>query len=486
MEESQELTAIEAINEYYRLKDKYESVYYDKYVKPIIKSDTSNREKRVDFSKLPTHECINCKRNVGTIFSIVQDTNELLRKYIVKCGDISDPCPLDIQINYSSRETFEKLISSGLADIDSLKLEIIKEKNNALFFNNVNIVSVFERLTDKLKFESENTGSTIETDILKNNNPAKIELLNKTVDEFGKEFVLPFKQMIQEFMEKNDELSLNQAVNFYINEMVPKLKEIQSLKYEVNFVEYNETTNEYILIQRQNSLQSKEFSFESDDKVIKFSRGEYKAKKGNSQPQTQQSALVIKSKPKKLDSKLELVEATEALESEPLEQEPLSMPIKFEASELNEVPIIEGEEVTWENPKYNQVWNKLPLKLKNLLMSDHEWLTEFMNKCMNNKNNGKPCKIFLPHQTILPPKLLEDGSYDFNSELINRIFNKQDEYQKKIQLTFYTQEDDLDKPLVNGLRPKKINGPKNYNLLKNTLEDLLEKEIGQSFNRGYI
>ena len=130
-----------------------------------------------------------------------------------------------------------------------------------VFFNNVNIVSVFERLTDKLKFESENTGSTIETDILKNNNPAKIELLNKTVDEFGKEFVLPFKQMIQEFMEKNDELSLNQAVDFYINEMVPKLKEIQSLKYEVNFVEYNETTNEYILIQRQNSLQSKEFSF---------------------------------------------------------------------------------------------------------------------------------------------------------------------------------------------------------------------------------
>jgi hypothetical protein len=50
----------------------------------------------------------------------------------------------------------------------------------------------------------------------------------------------------------------------------------------------------------------------------------------------------------------------------------------------------------------------------------------------------------------------------------------------------YTQEDDLDKPLVNGLRPKKINSPKNYNLLKNTLEDLLEKEIGQSFNRGYI
>ena len=127
MEENQSLSPIEAINEYYRLKDKYESGYYDKYVKPIIKSDKSNREKRVEFSKLPKHECINCKRNVGSIFSLVQDTNELLRKYIVKCGDLADPCPLDIQINYSSREPFDSIISTGLSDIDLVKLEIIKE-----------------------------------------------------------------------------------------------------------------------------------------------------------------------------------------------------------------------------------------------------------------------------------------------------------------------------------------------------------------------
>ena len=37
-EENQILTAIEAINEFYRLKDKYENGYNEKYVKTIVKS----------------------------------------------------------------------------------------------------------------------------------------------------------------------------------------------------------------------------------------------------------------------------------------------------------------------------------------------------------------------------------------------------------------------------------------------------------------
>lgn len=485
MEERQLLTPIEAINEFYRLKDKYESVYYDKYVKPIIKNNKSNREKRIEYSKLPKHECINCKRNVGTIFSIVPDKKELLRKFIAKCGDISDPCPLDIQINYSSRDPFDKLITSGLDDIDSLKLNIIKAKNNSLFFNNPNILTDFERITNQLKFETEQTGATIETNILKNHNPVKINLLNKTIDEFGKSFIIPFKQMIKDYMEKNDELKLNQAVNFYIFEMIPKLKEIQLLQYEVNYIEYNENSNEYFLIQQQNSLQNKEFCFEEDDKVIKFIMGEMKPK-NQSKSSEKQTELEIKPKSKRLSDKLELVEATEALEEDEQLPQPLNIPIRFEVTEMKEKPIIEGEDVTWENPKYNQAWSKFPLKIRSLLMSDPEWLEDFMNKCMNNRNNGKPCKMFLPRQTAIPPKLLENGQYDFGSEIVNRIFNKESESHKKTLLTLYTEEEDLTQPRVNGVRPKKINGTKNYNLLKSALEDLLEREIGFNNNRGYI
>ena len=471
------LTPIEAINEFYRLKDKYESGYNDKYVKPILKSNKSKREKRVDFSKLPKHECINCKRNVGTIFSIIPNNKELLRNFMAKCGDLSNPCPLDIQINYSSREPFDITISNGLNDIENIKMQIIKEKNNIIFFKSAaNIVSVFERLTNDLKFNTEFAGTAIETDILRNDNPVKTNLLNKTIDDFGKGLILPFKQMISDYIESNNELVLNQAIKFYIDEMLPKLKEIEQLRYEVNFVEYNENTGEYILIQRKNSLQDKEYCFESDDKVVKFVRGEMKTTKSKT-VKTGEEELVIKTnnKLKKLDNKLELIEATEALQSleegEEVEEVLPMMPIKFQPEQFKETPIIEGDNVTWENPKYNDAWKRFPQKLKDLLLTDHEWLEDFMNMCMNNKSNKKPCKLILPPNTVLPPTKSEDtGQYDFGSDIVNHIFNKLNTSHKNTLLTLYSEKD----------------GVKNYNMLKSSLEDLLEKEVGSNFNKGYI
>jgi hypothetical protein len=277
-EEKQTLTPIEAINEFYRLKDKYESEYYDKYVKPILKNKKSKREKRIEYSRLPKHACINCKRNVDTIFSITFNGDDYIRQFIAKCGDLSDPCPLDIQINYSFRNQIKQLVYTGMNEIEKIKLEIIKQKNSALFFDNKNIVSVFEKLTEKLKNETESTGSAIETDILKNDNPEKKALLNRTIDEFGKGFILPFKQMIQDYKNNNDELKVNQAIKFYIDEMLPKLKEIQQLKYDVNLIEFDNNANEYKLIQYPNSLENQEYYFESDDKVIKFVKGVKKTK----------------------------------------------------------------------------------------------------------------------------------------------------------------------------------------------------------------
>jgi hypothetical protein len=90
---------------------------------------------------------------------------------------------------------------------------------------------------------------------------------------------------------------------------------------------------------------------------------------------------------------------------------------------------------------------------------------------MNNKNNKKPCKLILPPNTVLPPtKNEDDGQYDFGSDIINRIFNRLSETHKQTLLTLYSEKD----------------GVKNYNMLRSSLEDLLEKEIGSNFNKGFI
>lgn len=468
MTEQTILTPIESINEFYRLKDKYESGYYEKYVKPIIKSNKSKREKRVEFSKLPKHECINCKRNVGTLFNIKIDVEDNNKIFKANCGDVQDPCPLDIQIKYANRESIDKITKEGLIEIEKIKLEIIKEKNNALFFKK-NVLNIFNKLTEQLKFETEHIGFIIETDILRNDNPEKNALLRQTIDEFGKGFILPFKQMVKDFDETNNVLILNQAVTFYINEMIPKLKEIQLLKYDVNIVEYDESNDSYKLIQLPNSLESNEFFYKEDDKVIKFVRGVKKAKK---KTRKDESELKSKNVTRKIRPIAEIILEDE--EEEPQKQdinpdeETEVLEGKFEEIP-NTVPIFdEAGNVRWNNREYDLVWNSVPSKLKELLLQDHEWLEDFINNCIKLKAKGNPCKLFLPKQTKFPPTIDKDGKYDFGSDIVTKLFNSLPKQQQDILLTVYSIK----------------NGVKNYESLSDTLALILAKDI--NFEKGYF
>lgn len=434
--EKQKFTPNEVINEYYRLKNKYETTYYEKYVKPIVQNKKSKREKRVDFSRLPKHECINCKRNVGTIFNISQN-EELIRKFIAKCGDLSDPCPLNIQIDYGFREQIDIIINSGLKQIENIKLQIIKEKNTALFFNG-NVVDIFNILTENLKKEAENTGFLIETNILKNNNPEKQLLLKKTIDEFGKGYILQFKQMIIEFMEKNDELKLDEAVKFYINEMIPKLKEIQDAKYNISDVEYDEVYNEggsiksvYKLIQLPQSLENTEFSIESDDKVLSFIIGVNKSKKAKTM-KINETSLKKTRKIKPTDDFEFVIEDEETDVAYP------TLIRKESLEGLEGVPDFDVPgRVKWNNETYNKIWSRLPSNLKDILITDKDWLQEYVSRCVASKNEKNACRLFLPDNTIIPPnKIQDERRFDFGLEVLNHIFNKLDKQYSDTLLTW--------------------------------------------------
>ena len=58
----------EAVNNYYKLKETYETDFYKLKKNIIDNQKLSLREKRNQFSKLAP-KCVNCKRSVGTIFT---------------------------------------------------------------------------------------------------------------------------------------------------------------------------------------------------------------------------------------------------------------------------------------------------------------------------------------------------------------------------------------------------------------------------------
>ena len=118
----------EAVNEFYKMKDRYETAYKEKFVNPLLKDrNLSKKEKRMEYAKLPKAECINCKRNVGTVFSITRP-EVLTKRYIIKCGDATAPCPLNINIHQGFHITYENEINNSVKEIDKVKSEIIKEK----------------------------------------------------------------------------------------------------------------------------------------------------------------------------------------------------------------------------------------------------------------------------------------------------------------------------------------------------------------------
>lgn len=99
--------------------------------------------------------------------------------------------------------------------------------------------------------------------------------------------------MIQEFKRTNDETIINNAIIFYKNEMLPKLKEIQELKYEINYIEYVEQDATYHLIQIKNSFDKGEFNFNNGTKVVNFVRG-LKGKTTNLPDASRSKTLKIK------------------------------------------------------------------------------------------------------------------------------------------------------------------------------------------------
>jgi hypothetical protein len=100
----------------------------------------------------------------------------------------------------------------------------------------------------------------------------KKELLNKLQDELQKEYMVPYKEFMQKFIQEDNVDFCKEAVELYVNEIIPKLKEIQSLKYGVNVVEYDNDTNTFHLIQRPNTLDSLEYKT-NDDQITSFVKG---------------------------------------------------------------------------------------------------------------------------------------------------------------------------------------------------------------------
>lgn len=447
----------EALNEYFKLKNNYETQILTNKKKILNKNFLSNKEKKAEYNKLKP-KCINCKRPGGTIFANVYvaetDTRESYRELRASCGIISDPCNLNITIQLSKVELIPELLKSMENDIKEYKNEIIEHKNKLLFgyLNTEEALERFENVKEYIGNITSLYEEYLESYHKIVDNDEKKQELNETITNSYIE-IQKIKDCISKMNETDNVQYARDAVHIYTTTLIPLLHAIRGLKYNEMFVWHNEYTNTCNLMQNKFSIDNLSFS-SSNDKVIAFDIGLSVAPKRKPLNIESSSSSLASSYPESSDTQPFSLEETSLIE------QPTQVPEPIYGDGI--------DGIKWNVPEYDKLWANLPPPLRTALITDREWLQEFMSNCVAARASGQPCKFTGPKNLILPPELGPDGKYNFGVNIYNQAFETLPDNLKATYLTFYNEKD----------------GVTNYNMLANAMNDLVAKIV--KYDRGYF
>jgi len=293
----------EAIERFYILKKKYEE-NKNNIIENIQSLKQSRKEKKLNYIKqINNIKCVNCGRNVGTFFSIKNDFDKLHKKYIVRCGDINTPCPLNIDFELGYCTQYDNFLNETKISIDELKMKIIKNKNNVIFDlqNKTELIAQFNLLNEELKDLTNDYGFFTEAYILVNDNPENKTILTELLITLNNKIKI-INEYYKNYVENKDIQFLKSLINLYVTELIPLLKKLRNLKYQENHVELNNNL-EYILTQNVYSLEKNEIINDKDHKINSFKEGVKVIKKI-----TKKKTIKMSDEKKKTKKKLQIMD----------------------------------------------------------------------------------------------------------------------------------------------------------------------------------
>jgi len=442
------------INDYYKLKNKYQTEIMKNKKKIMNNPSLSAKEKRSEFIKLKP-KCINCKRPGGTLFSTKfypqknktpDNQEDDYRELTAKCGILADPCNLDIKIRLGKCELLPDILQEIEKEIKDNKKDIIESKNKLLFgyISTNDALQSYENIKDYVSHFTSLLEQYLSMYIDITDNLQTKEILNQDIER-SYMVIDEIKQCVVNFNELATPQYIRDAVTIYINTLLPLLSKISTMKYKEKFVHYNEDLNSYHLIEKKYTIESLEYT-STPNTVVRYNIG-LKVTKGK--------------KPLIIDS-------SESVDTETSPN--MDITIQGDGTIPPDQGIYNGDRITWTNNKYQDLWNSLPDKFKLALMNNKEWMDTFMYNCVNARAKKENCLFTTPKNLIIPPELLENGNYNFGqgNEVYANLFSNFDKSYQNTLLSLYSEN----------------NGIKNFSMFVDTLNKLLAKELG--FEKGYF
>jgi hypothetical protein len=186
------------------------------------------------------------------------------------CGIRAQPCKLNINVLVGHFELFPDTLNHLSSQVKDEKTKIINNKNRNIFgyITAQQTVTLFEELKEQVSDTTALYMSYLEEylDIIDNkqkNNDLKRD------QEFFYSFLAEIHNAINLFHSSDNTQYMRDAVDIYVNKLLPLLDKIMTLKYNENKVWYNENDNTYHLIQNKYTFKDIEFD-KGQEKIVSF------------------------------------------------------------------------------------------------------------------------------------------------------------------------------------------------------------------------
>jgi len=440
----------EAVNEYYKLKSKYETQMMEQKKKIINNVYLDKRGKKMEYKKLKP-KCIHCKKSGGTLFTTVYvpetSKTDPYRELKASCGNMADPCNLQIVIRLATVTRMTETLDFYQKELKETSNEIIRDKNSLLFgiLNSEQVLEKFESNREHIQILNSFYSDYLESYHKIVDNPEKHEELNASIAN-SYTVIQRIKDCIKRMNDTGQTQYAVDAVEIYVTELTPLLNHIQKLKYSENYVWFNEDTKTRNLIQEKYSIEDLSF-YGSKDTVVAYDVSYYTG------PNTSTASSAASSATS--GSTETISGSTETISGSITDIIP--QPIYGDG--------LDG--VKWNVPEYDSVWSNMSRELKTALISDHEWTQEFVSNCVAARKESQPCTFITPRTLIVPPQTAPDGSADFGVNVYNQAFQMLSPEEQTNYLSLYSETE----------------GGKNYSMLTNAMDNLVSKLV--KFN-GYL
>lgn len=268
--ESQTPEFLEKLNEYYRLKNTYDSLYNDKKNSILKKQSLNIKQKKNAILKIKRN-CISCKRPVGTIFQAKDNFLYAL------CGDKSSPCSLNIKINRGLFVNIHELLDVFQEGVDEKKNKIIESKLDLLFnFKTENqIITLFNSIKNELNNDLEAVLKYKTSLINITENISNKQLIDSKTTIIYEKIDL-IKDTMKQFNETGEIQYIKDILQIYSSELIPMIDSLNKIKYKYYTIEPKSNSNNeifYHLLKKKYTLQNLLVAFENPS-VDSFQLGE--------------------------------------------------------------------------------------------------------------------------------------------------------------------------------------------------------------------